>query len=325
MHEDLKICKICGFEAKSNNIMTIHLKLKHDLTLYDYLIQYFDIPICQYCNENKVEIYTRPLGASHRNGGRFWKLTCSNAECKSKYNIDVQKKYYENNEEAREVHRQHRIEYLKQRTGKTAWERRAAGEMSYLEQWFYDEVVIKHNLTEKYDIVNELSVYPYFIDFAFQNIKVAVELDGKCHFIHGETRNGHDRKKDELLISQGWKVFRIGYIENNEETINEFLTYISKIEAGEKELPNRMFKYSEVKELKKPKRTWEEWLLQKRNLNLELNKPLIDLVKNSDIDFSTYGWVEQVAILIDKKPQTINRWMKKYMLEFYETKCFKRK
>ena len=325
MHEDLKICRICGFEVKSNISMTLHLKLKHDLTLYDYLIQYFDIPICQYCNENKVEIYTRPLGASHRNGGRFWKLTCSNTECKSKYNIDVQKKYYENNEEAREIHRQHRIEYLKQRTGKTAWERRAAGEMSYLEQWFYDEVVIKHNLTEKYDIVNELSVYPYFIDFAFQNIKVAVELDGKCHFIHGETRNGHDRKKDEFLINQGWKVFRIGYIENNEETINEFLTYISKIEAGEKELPNRMFKYSEVKELKKPKRTWEEWLLQKRNINLELNKPLIDLVKNSDIDFSTYGWVEQVAILIDKKPQTINRWMKKYMLEFYETKCFKRK
>lgn len=124
------------------------------------------------------------------------------------------------------------------------------------------------------------------------------------------------------MISQGWKVFRIGYNENNEETINEFLTYISKIEAGEKELPNRMFKYSEIK---KPKRTWEEWTLQKNNLNLELNKPLIDLVKNSDIDFSKFGWVGQVAILIDKKPQKINEWMKKYMLEFYETKCFKRK
>jgi very-short-patch-repair endonuclease len=304
--------------------MTSHLKKKHDLSLYEYVEQYFNVPICKYCNKNKVELYQRPL---HRfkSYGRFWKLTCSNTECKSKYNIDVQKKYYENNEEARELHRQQRIEYLKQRTGKTAWERRAAGEMSYLEQWFYDEVVIKHNLTEKYDVINELCEYPYFIDFAFQNIKVAVELDGKCHFIHGETRNGHDRKKDEFLISQGWKVFRIGYNENNEETINEFLTYISKIKAGEKELPNRMFKYSEVKELKKPKRTWEEWTLQKNNLNLELNKPLIDLVKNSDIDFSKFGWVGQVAILIDKKPQKINEWMKKYMLEFYETKCFKRK
>lgn len=322
MHEDLKICKICGFKAKSNNGMTTHLKRRHDLSLYEYVDQYFNVPICKYCNENKVEIYPRPLGASHRNGGRFWKLTCSNAECKSKYNIDIQKKYYENNEEARELHRQQRIEYLKQRTGKTAWERRAAGEMSYLEQWFYDNVVIKHNLTEKYDVINELCVAPYFIDFAFQNIKVAVELDGKCHFIHGETRNGHDRKKDEHLINHGWKVFRIGYNENNEETIHEFLTYISKIEAGEKELPNRMFKYSEIK---KHKRSWNEWLLHNNNLNLELNKPLIDLVKNSDIDFSKHGWVGKVAILIDKKPQKINGWMKKYMLEFYETKCFKRK
>ena len=130
--------------------------------------------------------------------------------------------------------------------------------MSYLEQWFYDNVIIKYNLTEKYDIVNELCVYPYFIDFAFQNINVAVELDGKCHFIHGETRNGHDRKKDNFLIEKGWKVFRIGYTENNEETINEFLSYISKIEAGEKILEARVFKYKEIKKEKK-KRTWNEW------------------------------------------------------------------
>ena len=75
----------------------------------------------------------------------------------------------------------------------------------------------------------------------------------------------------------------------------------------------------------KPKRTWEEWLLQKNKQNLELNKPLIDLVKNSNINFSKPGWVGKVSILIDKKPQKINGWMKKYMLEFYETKCFKRK
>ena len=159
--------------------------------------------------KNKVEIYSDPLKASHRNGGRLWKLTCHNKQCKSKYLTEIQKTFYENNEEARELHRKQRVNYLKKQTGKTAWERRAAGEMSFLEQWFYDNVIIKHNLTEKYDIVNELCVYPYFIDFAFQNIKVAVELDGKCHFVNGETRNNHDRKKDEHLFNQDWKVFRI--------------------------------------------------------------------------------------------------------------------
>jgi hypothetical protein len=143
----------------------------------------------------------------------------------------------------------------------------------------------------------------------FENV---IELDGKCHFIHGETRNDHDRKKDEFLISQGWKVFRIGYNENNEDTIQEFLTYISKIEAGEKELPNRMFKYSEIK---KHKRSWNEWLLQKNNQNFELNKPLIDLVKNSNIDFSKRGWRIVVSELIGKKPGKVKKWIKLYLPE----------
>jgi very-short-patch-repair endonuclease len=314
MNEDLKICRICGFETKSNNGMTTHLKLKHDLTLYEYVEQYFDVPICKYCNENKVEIYLRPLHRFKRYG-RFWKLTCTNNECISKYNREIQKSYYENNETARELHRKHRIEYLKQRTGKSAWERRAAGEMSYLEQWFFENVIERYDLFEKYDIVNELCVAPYFIDFAFQNIKVAVELDGKCHFVNGESRNGHDRKKDEHLINHGWKVFRIGYTENNEEMIQEFLTYISKIEAGEKELPNRMFKYSEVKELNKPKRTWEEWKEIDYKRRYELNKPLIDLVKNSDIDFLKRGWRIAVSELIGKKPGKVKKWIKLYLPE----------
>lgn len=321
MNKELNICKVCGFKAKSNNSMTTHLKMKHNLSLNEYILQNFEIPICQYCNKEHVEVYPYPLASSHRNGGRFWKLTCSKKECRTKYKMEIQKKYYEDNEEARELHRQHRIQYLKQRTGKTAWERRAAGEMSYLEQWFYDEVVIKHNLTEKYDIVNELSIYPYFIDFAFQNIKVAVELDGKCHFIHGETRNGHDRKKDEHLISQGWKVFRIRYDENNEDTINEFLSYLSKIEAGKKILENRVIKYHEMK---KQKRSWEDWQKFSAQQRYEMNKPLIDLVKSSDIDFSKQGWVSQVAVLLNKRPQKVNGWMKKYMLDFYNEHCFKR-
>ena len=196
--------------------------------------------------------------------------------------------------------------------------------MSYLEQWFYDNVIIKYNLTKKYDIVNELCVYPYFIDFAFQNINVAVELDGKCHFIHGETRNDHDRKKDNFLIEKGWKVFRIGYTENNEETIKEFLTYVSKIEAGEKVLEARVFKYKEIKKEKK-KQDIKQYRQLLNNKLYELNKPLIQLVKNSNINFNKFGWVGKVAILINKLPQHVNRWMKKYMPDFYQEKCFKRK
>jgi len=54
-------------------------------------------------------------------------------------------------------------------------------------------------------------------------------------------------------------------------------------------------------------------------------QPLIDLVLNSTIDFEKYGWVGQASKLLDKHPQKINQWMKKYMPDFYNDRCFKKK
>ena len=44
------------------------------------------------------------------------------------------------------------------------------------------------NLGEKFDIINEYEIYPYFIDFCFLNNHVCVELDGRCHFKNGINR-----------------------------------------------------------------------------------------------------------------------------------------
>jgi len=49
------------------------------------------------------------------------------------------------------------------------------------------------------------------------------------------------------------------------------------------------------------------------------------LIINSDIDFSKFGWVNNVANIIKQKPQKVKVWMKKYMLDFYNKNCFKRK
>lgn len=51
----------------------------------------------------------------------------------------------------------------------------------------------------------------------------------------------------------------------------------------------------------------------------------IAIVKNSNIDFSKFGWVGKVAKLIEVKPQKVSGWMNKYMHEFYHNYCFKRK
>jgi hypothetical protein len=50
----------------------------------------------------------------------------------------------------------------------------------------------------------------------------------------------------------------------------------------------------------------------------------VEEISKSSIDFKRYGWVGQVAQILDIKPQKVNKWMRKYMYEFYTGNCFKR-
>lgn len=61
-----------------------------------------------------------------------------------------------------------------------------------------------------------------------------------------------------------------------------------------------------------------------KNISYLKNKSRIDLVLNSNIDFSKFGWVKKVSILINMKHQKVNNWMKKYMNDFYKENCFVR-
>ena len=141
---------------------------------------------------------------------------------------NMKRKSHKLSEETKEKIRKARVQYLLNHSNNPdgGYKRRIEGKMSYLEQWFYDNVILKYNLLDKYDIINEQCVYPYFLDFAFINIKLDVELDGRCHFKNGEKRIEHDIKRDNDLIQQGWKIFRISFNETNENTIKEFLEYL---------------------------------------------------------------------------------------------------
>lgn len=75
--------------------------------------------------------------------------------------------------------------------------------------------------------------------------------------------------------------------------------------------------------LKKEKKRILNNVNKQKNINKQLS--IISLILNSDIDFSKLGWVSKTASIIGCKPQKVNSWMKKYMLEFYNVYCFKRK
>lgn len=56
----------------------------------------------------------------------------------------------------------------------------------------------------------------------------------------------------------------------------------------------------------------------------EDQKSYIEIIKNSNIDFSKLGWCRKVSDLIGIRHQKVNKWMKRIMPDFYEEKCFKR-
>jgi len=53
-------------------------------------------------------------------------------------------------------------------------------------------------------------------------------------------------------------------------------------------------------------------------------KPIIENLLESDIDFSKYGWVSKAAEIIGIKPQKVSGWMKRNIPDFYKNYCYKR-
>jgi very-short-patch-repair endonuclease len=105
-------------------------------------------------------------------------------------------------EEHKDKIRVSRLNYMKNNPEKTAWR---LSNLSYPEKLFLDKIK-ELELDKKYLIVRERSVFPYFVDFAFENEKIAIEIDGSQH--ENEDRKNSDIKKDELLNELGWIVIR---------------------------------------------------------------------------------------------------------------------
>jgi 5-methylcytosine-specific restriction endonuclease McrA len=62
----------------------------------------------------------------------------------------------------------------------------------------------------------------------------------------------------------------------------------------------------------------EDYVKEEKNKWRDLENKNIEMVRNSNIDFTKFGWVQKVANLIAKHPQKINKWMKKYLPDILE-------
>jgi very-short-patch-repair endonuclease len=140
---------------------------------------------------------------------------------------------YKHSEYTKKKLRDIRLKWMKENPEKTAWR---LSNPSYPEKIFIS-IIEEMKLYERFTIIREKSIYPYYIDFAFMNEKVAVEIDGSQHKL--DERKANDQKKDKLLMDNGWLVYRINafyFIKNTKEVIDKLLFFLEKKEKNYEEV-----------------------------------------------------------------------------------------
>lgn len=306
------ICKLCDKNYESLLSLSKHLTNNHKYQggLLQYYIDYenFEIPKCKYC-ENKAQLYK----------GLKFRKTCGSENCKKlvyKNKILSEKTKIKISKSMKNVH---------QKGNHPGWSfiNKDINKRSYPEKWFVKNVLEKNKLYSKYVIKEKLPFHKYFLDFAIIDMKVDVEIDGQQHF-RCEKSIEHDKKRDDFLLKNGWKVYRIAWLElkNNNQTVVDFLEWLESNNKYRKYDVDEIMSLLKTKFIHGNKKLYDEF---RKNKSLERNKILIELVKNSNIEFDKFGWVKKVSDLIGIKEQKVNHWMKKFMCDFYIQKCFKRR
>lgn len=319
---------ICGKEFKSKPALNSHkgkCKVVNPNYIHPFYKEGFD---SSKLNWNRG--LTKETNDSVRRQSETYRNRILNGEIQGSF------KGRHHSEESKEKIRQARFKYLQQKQGNTAWEKVQRGDLTFLEEKFRN-VIIQYRLYDKYDIVYNYSLYPYFVDFAFTNIKLGVELDEPCHFKYC-TRIKHDIERDNLLFEKyNWKMFRIAFNDNWDEKIKELLSVLENVDNyNNKSLENRLYynrcNEQDKKDVKKIRNQEIDKLAKnkvKQSIHLEQKEKQIEEIRqrllNSDIDFSKYGWVGPAAKIIGITYPKVCQWMRKNMLEFYNTNCFQRK
>lgn len=85
--------------------------------------------------------------------------------------------------------------------GKSRWNNKP----SYPEEFFMK--VIETEFSDR-NYIREFSIGKYSIDFAWPHKKMAIEIDGEQHTRYEDYRL-RDIRKDEFIISEGWKILRV--------------------------------------------------------------------------------------------------------------------
>lgn len=218
------------------------------------------------------------------------------------------KKYpekFKHTEESKKIMREKRLEFMKNNPEKTAWR---LSNISYPEKLFIEYVEL-NGLDKKYSITREYSVFPYFIDFAFVNQMVAIEIDGSQHLL--PERKESDNKKDILLNNLGWFVVRVSENEiktNINEVFNKITSFLNEKPKVNNFKIGMVVKPKKYQKIKRNEFGFTEKQIQTIKNQRRVERPPLSVLleQTKQMGFPKTGKLYNVS------ENTIRKWIKAY-------------
>ncbi|NDF17674.1 MAG: DUF559 domain-containing protein [Verrucomicrobia bacterium] len=283
-------CKICGRNLDKVGNLKQHIKKCEKLSVIkDEIVRlYVDESYSVKDLRKKFQIQSEDI--KDILGNKVRSSSESNKLAHMKYPEN-----FKHTEESKKIMREKRLEFMKNNPEKTAWR--------------LSNVSYPNSLDKKYSIVREYSVFPYFIDFAFVNEMVAVEIDGSQHLL--PERKERDDKKDKLLDDLGWLVIRVSEKEIK-TNIDEVFKQILLILKDKPKINNhRIGLVVKPKKRKKKERNefgFTEKQIQSIKSQRRVERPPIDELKKL-IEKNGYRGTGKIFGISDN---AIRKWLKSY-------------
>jgi len=293
-------CKICGRKLDNVGNLKQHIKKCEKLSVIkDELIKlYVDESYSVKDLRKKFKVQSDDI--KYILGNKVRSLSEANKLAHKKYPEN-----FKHTEESKKIMREKRLVFMKNNPEKTAWR---LSNVSYPEKLCI-EYIEKNSLDKKYSIVREYSVFPYFIDFAFVNEMVAVEIDGSQHLL--PERKERDDIKDELLNELGWLVIRVSEKEIK-TNINEVFNQILSILKDKPKINNhRIGLVVKPKKYQKKERNefgFTELEIQSKFKQRKVERPPLSVLleQTKQMGFPKTGKLYNVS------ENTIRKWIKAY-------------
>ena len=103
---------------------------------------------------------------------------------------------------------------------------------SYPEKYFL-AVLKEKGLFEQHVIIEKMTFGKYYLDFAFLDLRIDLEIDGGQHYNTTEAIE-YDNMRNKFVLDAGWRVYRISWEAFLKDKTGEISRFLSFIESSEK-------------------------------------------------------------------------------------------